>query len=548
MPAKEIAFHQGAREAILRGVQTLAEAVAVTLGPKGRNVVIEKSFGSPTVTKDGVTVAKEIELESRFENMGAQMVREVAAQTSDKAGDGTTTATVLARAIYEEGLRLVAAGHNPMDLKRGIDKAVEAVIAQLKAQSKPTQGKRDIAQVGSISANGDTTIGNIIAEAMEKVGKEGVITVEEAKGLETTLEVVEGMQFDRGYVSPYFVTNPDRMEAVLEDPYILVTERKISAMADLIPVLEQVARSGKPLVIVAEEIEGEALATLVVNKLRGTLNVAAVKAPGFGDRRKEMLKDISVLTGGQVVAEELGIKLEQLTLKDLGRAKRVTIDKDNTTIVDGAGERKDIEARIKTIRAQIEETTSDYDREKLQERLAKLVGGVAVIQVGAATETEMKEKKARVEDALHATRAAVEEGIVPGGGVAYLRCLKALDGVQAAPGSEEKFGIEIVRKALEFPARRIAENGGAEGVVVVARIKEGQGAFGFNAQTEVYEDLVAAGVIDPTKVERTALQNAASVASLLLTTEAMVAEKPKKKAKAGAGAGGGMGDMDDMDY
>jgi chaperonin GroEL len=548
MPAKEIAFHHGAREHILRGVQTLAEAVAVTLGPKGRNVVIEKSFGSPTVTKDGVTVAKEIELEPRFENMGAQMVREVAAQTSDKAGDGTTTATVLARAIYEEGLRLVAAGHNPMDLKRGIDKAVEAVVAELKKLAKPTQGKKDIAQVGTISANGDTTIGNIIAEAMEKVGKEGVITVEEAKGLETELDVVEGMQFDRGYVSPYFVTNPDRMEAVLEDPFILVTEKKISAMADLIPVLEQVARSGKPLLLIAEDLEGEALATLVVNKLRGTLNVCGVKAPGFGDRRKEMLKDIATLTGANVVAEELGIKLEQLTLKDLGRAKRVTIDKDNTTIVDGAGERKDIEGRIKTIRAQIEETTSDYDREKLQERLAKLVGGVAVVRVGAATETEMKEKKARVEDALHATRAAVEEGIVPGGGVAYLRCLEVLDGVQVVQGSDEKHGVEIVRKALEYPARRIAENGGAEGVVVVARIKEGQGGFGFNAQTEVYEDLVAAGVIDPTKVERTALQNAASVASLLLTTEAMIAEKPKKKAKAGAGAGGGMGDMDDMDY
>ncbi|HYG67425.1 MAG TPA: chaperonin GroEL [Anaeromyxobacteraceae bacterium] len=549
MPAKEIAFHQSARESILRGVQLLAEAVAVTLGPKGRNVVIEKSFGSPTVTKDGVTVAKEIEVESRFENMGAQMVREVASQTSDKAGDGTTTATVLARAIYEEGLKLVAAGHNPMDLKRGIDKAVEAVVASLKSQSKPTQGKKDIAQVGTISANGDDTIGNIIAEAMEKVGKEGVITVEEAKGLETTLEVVEGMQFDRGYSSPYFVTNPERMEAILDDPYILITEKKISAMADLIPVLEQVARSGKPLLIVAEDVEGEALATLVVNKLRGTLHVCAVKAPGFGDRRKEMLKDIAVLTGGNVVAEELGIKLEQLTLKDLGRAKRITVDKDNTTIVDGAGQPKEIEARIKQIRAQIEETTSDYDREKLQERLAKLVGGVAVINVGAATETEMKEKKARVEDALHATRAAVEEGIVPGGGVAYLRALSALEKVQITQNSDEKWGVEIVRKAVEFPARRIAENAGLEGVVVVSRIREGQGSFGYNAATDTYEDLVAAGVIDPTKVERTALQNAASVAGLLLTTEAMVAEKPKKKSAAGApGMGGGMGGMEDMDY
>ncbi len=547
MPAKEIAFHQPAREAILRGVQTLAEAVAVTLGPKGRNVVIEKSFGSPTVTKDGVTVAKEIEVEARFENMGAQMVREVASRTSDKAGDGTTTATVLARSIFEEGLKLVAAGNNPMDLKRGIDKAVEVVTAELKKQSKPTQGKKEIAQVGTISANGDETIGNIIAEAMEKVGKEGVITVEEAKGLETTLEVVEGMQFDRGYVSPYFVTNADRMEAVLEEPYILITEKKISAMADLIPVLEQVARAGKPLLIIGEDVEGEALATLVVNKLRGTLHVCAVKAPGFGDRRKEMLKDIAVLTGGNVVAEELGIKLEQLSLKDLGRAKRVTIDKDNTTVVDGEGKKADIEGRIKQIRAQIEETTSDYDREKLQERLAKLAGGVAVIQVGAATETEMKEKKARVEDALHATRAAVEEGIVPGGGVAYLRSLAALKGVKAA--GDQQFGVQIVAKALAWPAKRIAENAGWDGPVVVSKILEGAGAFGFNAQTEVFEDLDKAGVIDPTKVTRTALQNAASVASLLLTTEAMVAEKPKKKAPAAPGGGmGGMGGMDEMDY
>src|SRR5512144_2360258 len=537
--AKDIAFHQPAREAILRGVQTLAEAVAVTLGPKGRNVVLERSFGPPTITKDGVTVAKEIEVESRFENKGAQMVKEVASKTSDKAGDGTTTATVLARVIYEEGLRLVAAGHNPMDLKRGIDRAVEVVVEQLKKQSKPTQGKKDIAQIGTISANNDSTIGSIVAEAMEKVGKEGVITVEEAKGLETTLEVVEGMQFDRGYISPYFVTNPDRMEAVLEDAYLLITEKKISAMADLVPLLEQVARSGKPLVIVAEDVEAEALATLVVNKLRGTLHVAAVKAPGYGDRRKEMLKDIAVLTGGQVIAEELGLKLEQVTLKELGRAKRVVIDKDNTTLVDGAGKKADIEARIKVMRGQIEETTQEYDREKLQERLAKLVGGVAVIHVGAATETEMKEKKARVEDALHATRAAVEEGIVPGGGVAYLRARKALQKLDV-PEGDQRFGVQIIVKALEGPARRIAENAGLDGPVVVQKILEGTGAFGFNAATEVYEDLEKAGVIDPTKVSRTALQNAASVASLLLTTEAMIAEKPKKKA---AAAGGGMGGM-----
>ncbi len=552
MPAKEIAFHQPAREAILRGIHTLAEAVAVTLGPKGRNVVIEKSYGPPTITKDGVTVAKEIEVEHRFENMGAQMVKEVASRTSDKAGDGTTTATVLARAIYEEGLRLVAAGHNPMDLKRGIDRAVEVVVDELKKLSQPTHGKKDIAQVGTISANGDETIGNIIAEAMDKVGKEGVITVEEAKGLETTLEVVEGMQFDRGYVSPYFVTNPERMETVLEEPYILVTERKVSAMADLIPVLELVARSGKPLLIVAEDVEGEALATLVVNRLRGTLQVCAVKAPGFGDRRKEMLQDIAALTGAQVVAEELGIKLEQVTLKELGSAKRVVVDKDDTTLVDGAGKKADIEARIKQIRARVEETTSDYDREKLQERLAKLAGGVAVISVGAATETEMKEKKARVEDALHATRAAVEEGIVPGGGVAYLRALGALAKLDA-PEGDQRFGVQIVKKALEGPARRIAENAGYDGSVVVARILEGKGGYGFNAMSEVYEELDKAGVIDPTKVSRTALQNAASVASLLLTTEAMVAEKPKKKAAGaagmGAGMGGGMGGgMEDMDY
>ena len=533
MPAKQITFHQPAREAILRGVKTLSEAVAVTLGPKGRNVVIERGFGSPLVTKDGVTVAKEVEVEDKLENMGAQMVKEVAAKTSDKAGDGTTTATVLARAIYEEGLKLVSAGHNPMDLKRGIDAAVEAVVAELKRQSKPTQGKKDIAQVGTISANGDETIGGIIADAMEKVGKEGVITVEEAKGLQTTLDVVEGMEFDRGYVSPYFVTNPDRMVAEIEDPYILITERKISAMADLIPVLEQVARAGKPLLIVAEDVDGEALATLVVNKLRGTINVCAVKAPGFGDRRKEMLKDVAVLTGGAVIAEELGLKLEQVTLKDLGRARRVVVEKESTTLVDGAGKKADVEARIKTIRKQIEDTTSDYDREKLQERLAKLVGGVAVINVGAATETEMKEKKARVEDALHATRAAVEEGIVPGGGVAYLRSLPAVAALKL-PEGDQRFGAQIVLRALEEPARRIAENGGFEGPVVIARIREGTGAFGFNAQAEVF---------DPTKVSRTALQNAASVASLLLTTEASVADLPKKKGAAPA-AGGGMVEMD----
>src|SRR5919106_2349246 len=541
MAAKEIHFHQNAREEILRGIRILSDAVAVTLGPKGRNVVIEKSFGSPTVTKDGVTVAKEIDLENKFENMGAQMVKEVASKTSDKAGDGTTTATVLARCIYEEGLKLVAAGHSPMELKRGIDRAVESVVEELKKVSKPTQDKREIAQVGAISANGDETIGNIIADAMDKVGKEGVITVEEAKGLETTLEVVEGMQFDRGYISPYFVTNRERMETVLDDPYLLITEKKISVMADLILILEQVARSGKPLLIIAEEVEGEALATLVVNKLRGVLNVCAVKAPGFGDRRKEMLKDIAVLTGGNVVSDELGIKLENLNLNDLGRAKRVVVDKDNTTIVDGAGKRADIEGRIKLIRTQADETTSDYDREKLQERLAKLVGGVAVINVGAAPETEIKEKKARVEDALHATRAAVEEGIVPGGGVAFLRCQSVLD--KEKVDGEQKFGVDIIRRALEEPARKIAQNAGMEGAVVINRIREGKGAFGFNARTEVFEDLDKAGVIDPTKVARTALQNAASVASLLLTTEAMVAEKPKKKGKgAGAGAGGGMPD------
>ena len=534
--SKEIVFDVRAREAILRGVNMLADTVKVTLGPKGRNVVIEKSFGSPTITKDGVTVAKEIELENKFENMGAQMVKEVASKTSDVAGDGTTTATVLAQAIYREGSKLVAAGHNPMEIKRGIEKAVEKVVAELKKLSKPTKDPKEIAQVGTISANGDVTIGKIIAEAMDKVGKEGVITVEEAKGLETTLEVVEGMQFDRGYLSPYFVTDPERMEAVLEDCYILIHEKKISNMKDLLPVLELVARAGKPLLIVAEEVEGEALATLVVNKLRGTLATCSVKAPGFGDRRKAMLEDIATLTGGKMIAEDLGIKLESLTLKELGRAKRIVVDKDNTTIVDGAGQKSQIEARVKQIRAQIEETTSDYDREKLQERLAKLVGGVAVVNVGAATETEMKEKKARVEDALHATRAAVEEGIVPGGGVAYIRCLKVLEKGEWTEG--EKFGIDIVRRSLEEPLRQISGNAGWEGSIVVNRVREGQGSFGFNAASGEFEDLLKAGVIDPTKVTRFALQNAASVASLMLTTEAMIADRPKEEDKTSGGAHG----------
>jgi chaperonin GroEL len=537
MAAKEIRFDQDARAKLLTGVNALANAVRVTLGPRGRNVVIEKSFGSPTVTKDGVTVAKEIELEDKFENMGAQMVKEVASKTSDIAGDGTTTATVLAQAIFREGAKLVVAGVDPMELKRGIDKAVEAVVAELKRLSKPTRDSNEIAQVGTISANSDETIGKIISEAMAKVGKEGVITVEEAKSMDTVLEVVEGMQFDRGYLSPYFVTDPERMEAVLEEPLVLLHEKKISNMKDLLPLLEQIARQGRPLVIVSEEVEGEALATLVVNKLRGTLACAAVKAPGFGDRRKAMLQDMAVLMGGQVIAEELGLKLENVTLKDLGRAKRIVIDKDNTTIIDGAGTRKDIEGRCNEIRKQVEETTSDYDREKLQERLAKLVGGVAVVKVGAATETEMKEKKARVEDALHATRAAVEEGIVPGGGVALIRGQAVLDSLGAS--GEQKAGVDIVRRALEEPMRRISENAGIEGSIVVDKVRQGKGAFGFNAATEQYEDLLKAGVIDPTKVVRTALQNAASVASLLLTTEAMVAEKPKDE-EAGHGHGGGM--------
>ena len=527
--AKEIQYDQKARESLLKGVNTLADVVKVTLGPKGRNVILEKSFGSPTVTKDGVTVAKEVECEDKFENMGAQMVKEVASKTSDVAGDGTTTATVLAQAIYKEGAKLVAAGHNPMELKRGIEKAVEVVIEELKKLSKPTQDQKEIAQVGTISANNDETIGNIIAEAMGKVGKEGVITVEEAKSMETTLDIVEGMQFDKGYISPYFVTNPDKMETILDEPVILINEKKISAMKDLLPILEQVAKMGKTLLIIAEDVEGEALATLVVNKLRGTLKVAAVKAPGFGDRRKAMLEDIAVLTGGQVISEELGIKLESIGLKDLGKAKRVVIDKDNTTIVDGAGERKDIEGRVKQIRTQIEETTSDYDREKLQERLAKLVGGVAVINVGAATETEMKEKKARVEDALNATKAAVEEGVIPGGGVAFIRSIAKLETLTLE--GERQFGVKIVKKALEEPIRWIAQNAGYDGSIVIEKVKVGKGNYGFDAAKEEYvDDMMAAGIIDPTKVARTALQNASSVASLLLTTDAMIAEKPKEKA------------------
>jgi chaperonin GroEL len=543
MGAKEIKYDIKAREAVLSGIKTLADAVKVTLGPKGRNVILEKSWGAPTVTKDGVTVAKEIELEDKFENMGAQMVKEVASKTSDVAGDGTTTATILAQSIYAEGQKLVAAGNNPMAIKRGIDKAVEVVVSELAKQSKSTRDQREIAQVGAISANNDETIGNIIAEAMNKVGKEGVITVEEAKSMETTLEVVEGMQFDRGYLSPYFVTDPEKMEASLQDPLILLHEKKISVMKDLLPVLEQVAKMGKPLVIIAEDVEGEALATLVVNKLRGTLHCAAVKAPGFGDRRKAMLEDIAILTGGQLISEDLGIKLESISLSDLGGAKRINIDKDNTTLVDGAGSRSDLEGRVRQIRAQIDETTSDYDREKLQERLAKLIGGVAVINVGAATEPEMKEKKARVEDALNATRAAVEEGIVPGGGVALIRCIGALDRVKIK--ADQKIGVRIVQRALEEPLRQIAENAGQEGSVVADKIKNEKGPFGFNAETTKYEDLMKAGVMDPTKVVRYALQNAASVAGLMLTTEAMVAEKPEEKKDMppmppGGGMGGGM--------
>jgi chaperonin GroEL len=527
MAAKDIRFSEEARGRVLRGVNLLADAVTVTLGPKGRNVCLEKSWGAPTITKDGVTVAKEIQLEDKFENMGAQMVKEVASKTSDVAGDGTTTATVLSRAIFSEGLKLVAAGHDPMSLKRGIDKAVAKVVDELKSMSKPTRDRAEIAQVGTISANNDKTIGAILAEAMDKVGKEGVITVEEAKGLETTLDLVEGMRFDRGYLSPYFVTDPERMECVYEDAYILNNEKKISSMKDLLPVLEAVAKTGKPLLIIAEEVEGEALATLVVNKIRGTLKVVAVKAPGFGDRRKAMLEDIAILTDGKMIAEELGIKLENVAIKDLGRAKRIIIDKDNTTVVEGGGKKSAIEGRIAQIRAQIDETTSDYDREKLQERLAKLAGGVAVVKVGAATEVEMKEKKARVEDALHATRAAVEEGIVPGGGVALIRASAALANLRVS--EDEKVGVRVVQKALEEPLRWIASNAGADGSVVLDKVKNGKASFGFNAATEEFEDLVKAGIVDPTKVVRTALQNAASVAGLLITTEAMIAEKPEKK-------------------
>jgi len=546
MAAKELTFGVDARAALKKGVDQLAEAVKVTLGPKGRNVVIDRKFGSPLITKDGVTVAKEVELEHPIENMGAQMVKEVATKTSDLAGDGTTTATVLAQAIFREGLKNVTAGANPMSLKRGIDKAVERVIAELKSLSVETAGKREIAQVGTISANNDEEIGNLIADAMEKVGKDGVITVEEAKGLETTLETVEGMQFDRGYLSPYFITDPDRMEAVLEDAMILIHDKKISNMKDLLPVLEKVAQMGRPLLIIAEDVEGEALATLVVNKLRGTLKIAAVKAPGFGDRRKAMLQDISVLTGGQVISEEVGFKLENTVLSDLGRAKRIVIDKDNTTIVDGAGTPEAIQGRIKEIRAAVEKTTSDYDREKLQERLAKLAGGVAVINVGAATETEMKEKKARVEDALHATRAAIQEGIVPGGGVALLRAQAVLKDFRLED-EDEQIGVRIIERALEEPIRQIANNAGAEPSIIVGKVRENDSKnFGYNARTDTYEDLVQSGVIDPTKVTRTALQNAASIAGLLLTTESVVVEKPEPK---GAGAGGGMpggGGMGDM--
>jgi chaperonin GroEL len=543
MAAKQIVYSENSRQAILRGVNQLADAVKVTLGPKGRNVVLEKKFGGPTITKDGVTVAKEIELKDPLENMGAQMVREVASKTSDVAGDGTTTATILAQSIYKEGVKAVAAGANPMALKRGIEKAVAVVVSEIAKLSTKVENNAKIAQVGTISANGDTEIGSTIAEAMQKVGKDGVITVEESKTMSTELQLVEGMQFDRGYLSPYFVTDPDRMEAVLEDPYILIHEKKISNMKDLLPVLEQIARSGHPLVIVAEEVEGEALATLVVNKLRGTLNVAAVKAPGFGDRRKAMLEDIAILTGGTAIMEETGIKLEGVQVKDLGRAKRVTIDKDNTTIIEGAGEHKAIEGRVKQLRTQIDETTSDYDREKLQERLAKLAGGVAVIKVGAATETEMKEKKARVEDALHATRAAVEEGIVPGGGVALVRAAKALDGMKG--DGDEQIGINIIRRACQEPLRQIIGNAGYEGAIVVEKVTSSSNVnFGFNAATEEYQDLVEGGVIDPAKVTRTALQNAASVSGLMLTTEAMICEIPEKKSAAPGPGGHGGPDMD----
>ncbi|MDY0276266.1 MAG: chaperonin GroEL [Desulfomicrobium sp.] len=544
MAAKIIKFDAKAREKLKKGVDTLTDAVKITLGPKGRNVVLEKSFGSPVITKDGVSVAKEIELEDKFENMGAQMVKEVASKTSDIAGDGTTTATILAQSIFHEGIKLIAAGRNPMAVKRGIDKGVEAITAGLDKLAKPTRDQKEIAQVGTISANNDATIGNIIAEAMGKVGKEGVITVEEAKGLETTLDVVEGMQFDRGYLSPYFVTNPDKMVCEMDSPMILINEKKISNMKELLPVLEQVAKVGKPLVIIAEDIEGEALATLVVNKLRGTLQVVAVKAPGFGERRKAMLQDIAVLTGGEVVSDDLGVKLESITLNQLGSAKRVVIDKENSTIVDGAGQAETIKARVKQIRNEIEETSSDYDREKLQERLAKIVGGVAVINVGAATETEMKEKKARVEDALNATRAAVEEGIVVGGGVALVRCQPTLDAVKPAD-DDEAAGVQVIRRAIEEPIRQICSNAGVEGAVVIEKVRAGKEDFGYNAATDEYEDLFKSGVIDPKKVTRIALQNAASVASLLLTTECAIAEKPKED-PVPAMPGGGMGGMGGM--
>ena len=544
MAAKDIIFSESARAHVLRGVNALADAVKVTLGPKGRNVVIAKSFGSPLVTKDGVTVAKEIELSNTLENMGAQMVKEVASKTSDVAGDGTTTATVLAQAIYREGAKLVSAGVNPMDLKRGIDAAVNAISDELDNISQPTESHKDVAQVGTISANGDSTIGDIIAEAMEKVGQDGVITVEEAKGLETTLDTVEGMQFDRGYLSPYFVTDPERMVSEHEDALILIHEKKISNMKDLLPVLEKVAQTGRPLIIVAEDVDGEALATLVVNKLRGTLKVAAVKAPGFGDRRKAMMQDIAVLTGGQVISEDVGLKLENAGLSDLGQAKKINIDKDNTTIIDGAGDREAIEGRVGTIRKQIDTTTSDYDREKLQERLAKLVGGVAVIKVGAATETEMKEKKARVEDALHATRAAVEEGIVPGGGVTLIRAAKVLENLVVE--GDQRFGVNIIKRAVEEPLRQISANAGVDGSIVVQRVKENDGAFGFNAATEEYVNMIEAGIIDPTKVVRHALRNAASVASLMITTEVLIADKPEPKKAGGGGGGGGMPDYGDF--
>ena len=545
--AKQLSFNQEARESLKRGVDKLADAVKVTLGPRGRNVVLAKSFGSPLVTKDGVSVAKEVELEDVYENLGAQLVKEVASKTSDIAGDGTTTATVLAQAIVREGLKNVTAGANPTDLKKGIELAATAAIKSIEKLSTKVAGKKEIAQVGAISANNDSSIGDLIAEAMEKVGKDGVITVEEAKSIETTLDVVEGMQFDRGYVSPYFVTNPDTMEVVMDEPVILIHDKKISSMKDILPILEKVAQQGKQLLIIAEDLDGEALATLVVNKLRGTLKIAAVKAPGFGDRRKAMLEDIAVLTGGRVISEETGFKLDNTVLEDLGRAKRVTIDKDNTTIVEGAGEASAIQGRIGQIRKQVEETSSDYDREKLQERLAKLAGGVAVINVGAATETEMKEKKARVEDSLHATRAAVEEGVVPGGGVALIRAISALEGLQGE-NADQNIGIAIVRRAIEEPLRQIAGNGGWEGSVIVNKVKEGTGAFGFNARTGVYEDLVKAGVIDPAKVTKTALKNASSIAGLLLTTECLIAEKKEAKSAPAGGMGGGMGGMGGMDY